>query len=71
MTSAAPRNARASCLPPAEPASHNLRVPALLSAGTLVGAAGAILTQLMTKTLNRSLFNVSFAGFGTVGLTHR
>jgi NAD(P) transhydrogenase subunit beta len=40
---------------------------ALLIAGTLVGASGTILTQLMTKAMNRSLLNVLFAGFGTGG----
>ena len=42
---------------------------ALLIAGTLVGASGAILTQLMTRAMNRSLFNVLFGAFGTAGST--
>ena len=38
---------------------------ALLVAGTLVGASGTILTQLMCRAMNRSIFNVLFGGFGT------
>ncbi len=37
----------------------------LIIGGALVGAAGMILTILMTKAMNRSLANVLFAGFGT------
>ena len=37
---------------------------ALIIAGTVVGAAGTLLTQLMARAMNRSLGNVLFAGFG-------
>lgn len=38
---------------------------ALIIGGALVGAAGLILTVLMTEAMNRSLGNVLFAGFGS------
>lgn len=38
----------------------------LIVAGSLVGAAGLILTQIMCKSMNRSLANVLFSGFGAV-----
>jgi len=37
---------------------------AMIIAGTVVGAAGTLLTQLMAKAMNRSLANVLFANFG-------
>jgi NAD/NADP transhydrogenase beta subunit len=37
----------------------------LIVAGSLVGAAGFILTALMCRAMNRSLANVAFAGVGT------
>jgi NAD(P) transhydrogenase subunit beta len=38
---------------------------ALIISGALVGAAGLILTKLMTEAMNRSLTNVLFGAFGT------
>ncbi len=38
----------------------------LIVAGSLVGAAGIILTNIMCKAMNRSLTNVLFSGFGAV-----
>jgi len=38
--------------------------PAMIIAGTVVGAAGSLLTLLMAQAMNRSLANVLFAGFG-------
>ncbi|HEY2684138.1 MAG TPA: NAD(P)(+) transhydrogenase (Re/Si-specific) subunit beta [Steroidobacteraceae bacterium] len=37
---------------------------AMIIAGTVVGAAGTLLTQLMAKAMNRSLSNVLFSNFG-------
>ena len=38
----------------------------LIVAGSMVGAAGIILTNIMCKAMNRSLANVLFSGFGAV-----
>ncbi len=43
---------------------------AMIIAGTVVGSAGTLLTQLMAKAMNRSLGNVLFSGFGDTGGTH-
>ncbi len=40
---------------------------AMIIAGTVVGSAGTLLTQLMAKAMNRSLSNVLFSGFGAAG----
>ena len=43
--------------------------PALIVAGTVVGAAGTLLTQLMARAMNRSIGNVLFSGFGAAAGT--
>jgi H+-translocating NAD(P) transhydrogenase subunit beta len=44
-----------------------LQNEALIIAGTVVGAAGMLLTQLMAKAMNRSISNVLFSNFGGGG----
>jgi NAD(P) transhydrogenase subunit beta len=44
-----------------------LQNEALIIAGTVVGAAGMLLTQLMAKAMNRSIGNVLFSNFGGGG----
>ncbi len=46
-----------------------LQNEAMIIAGTVVGAAGTLLTQLMAKAMNRSLGNVLFGNFGAAGAT--
>ncbi len=41
----------------------------LIVAGALVGSSGLILTQIMTKAMNRKLGNVLFSGFGATSKT--
>ena len=41
----------------------------LIIAGSLVGAAGLILTQIMIKAMNRSIINVLFGAFGASAAT--
>ena len=41
----------------------------LIVAGALVGASGIILTQIMCKSMNRTLSHVLFSGFGSGGAT--
>ena len=41
--------------------------PAMIIAGTVVGAAGTLLTRLMAKAMHRTLFDVVGAGFRSAG----
>ncbi|MDD4932915.1 MAG: NAD(P)(+) transhydrogenase (Re/Si-specific) subunit beta [Methylacidiphilaceae bacterium] len=41
-----------------------LNHPALMIAGTVVGAAGSLLTLLMARAMNRSIGNILFSSFG-------
>ena len=41
-----------------------LENPAMMIAGTVVGSAGILLTQLMAKAMNRPISNVLFSNFG-------
>ncbi|MGE5625323.1 MAG: NAD(P)(+) transhydrogenase (Re/Si-specific) subunit beta [Bacillota bacterium] len=43
-----------------------LQNPAMIIAGTVVGSAGTLLTQLMAKAMNRSIGNVLFSNFGEI-----
>ena len=40
-------------------------MPVVIVAGSLVGASGVILTVIMCKSMNRTLSNVLFSGFGS------
>ena len=44
-----------------------MNIPALIIAGTMVGAAGTFLTQLMAKAMNRPISGVLFSNFGGGG----
>ncbi len=44
-----------------------LQNEAMIIAGTVVGAAGTLLTQLMAKAMNRPISNVLFSNFGPGG----
>jgi NAD(P) transhydrogenase subunit beta len=44
-----------------------LQIEALIIAGTVVGAAGMLLTQLMAKAMNRPISGVLFSNFGGGG----
>lgn len=43
--------------------------PAMIIAGTVVGSAGLLLTQLMATAMNRSITNILFSGFGDTAIS--
>jgi len=50
-------------------AGFTINSPVLIVSGSMVGAAGLILTQIMCVAMNRSLANVLFGGFGMADST--
>ena len=50
-------------------AGFTINSPVLIVSGSMVGAAGLILTQIMCKAMNRSLLNVLVGGFGVADST--
>ena len=46
---------------------YAMQTPVLMIAGMVVGSAGTLLTALMARAMNRSLFNVMFSNFGGGG----
>jgi NAD(P) transhydrogenase subunit beta len=47
-----------------------LENPAMIVAGTIVFAAGSLLTRLMAKSVNRRLSEIMYSGFGIIDESH-